>query len=155
VPPATVRRGAFIARMPCSCELRHIVLLDSGTIGTWATAGPAHRSQNVHLSRVARRVLDPASAPHIEDGCFIGARSEMSSVYVEFSAVISMGCHRQSTRITIGRDEILYGACPRRVVVRDMPAANGSTARCAVIVKRVDGQTRPKTSLKRVLRHPD
>jgi 2,3,4,5-tetrahydropyridine-2,6-dicarboxylate N-succinyltransferase len=169
VPPATVRRGAFIAAnvvlMPSYVNIGAYV--DSGTmVDTWATVGScAQIGKNVHLSGGVGigGVLEPLqSAPTIiEDDCFIGARSEIvEGVIVESGAVISMGVFiGQSTRIyDRERDEILYGRVPAGAVVvpGTLPAKNGKYGlSCAVIVKRVDAQTRAKTSLNELLRNTD
>jgi 2,3,4,5-tetrahydropyridine-2-carboxylate N-succinyltransferase len=169
VPPATVRRGAFIAAnavlMPSYVNIGAYV--DSGTmVDTWATVGScAQIGKNVHLSGGVGigGVLEPLQAAPtiIEDGCFIGARSEIvEGVIVESGAVISMGVFiGQSTRIyDRERDEILYGRVPAGAVVvpGTLPAANGKYGlACAVIVKRVDAQTRAKTSLNELLRNTD
>jgi len=169
VPPATVRRGAFVAAnvvlMPSYVNVGAYV--DSGTmVDTWATVGScAQIGKNVHLSGGVGigGVLEPLQAGPtiIEDNCFIGARSEIvEGVVVESGAVISMGVFiGQSTRIyDRERDEILYGRVPAGAVVvpGTLPAANGKYAlACAVIVKRVDAQTRAKTSLNELLRNTD
>jgi 2,3,4,5-tetrahydropyridine-2-carboxylate N-succinyltransferase len=169
VPPATVRRGAYVAAncvlMPSYVNVGAYV--DSGTmVDTWATVGScAQIGKNVHLSGGVGigGVLEPlqASPTIIEDGCFIGARSEIvEGVIVEAGAVISMGVFiGQSTRIyDRERDEILYGRVPAGAVVvpGTLPAANGKYAlSCAVIVKRVDAQTRAKTSLNELLRNTE
>jgi 2,3,4,5-tetrahydropyridine-2-carboxylate N-succinyltransferase len=167
VPPATVRRGAFVASnvvlMPSYVNIGAYV--DSGTmVDTWATVGScAQIGKNVHLSGGVGigGVLEPlqASPTIIEDDCFIGARSEIvEGVIVESGAVISMGVFiGQSTRIyDRERDEILYGRVPAGAVVvpGSLPAKNGKySLSCAVIVKRVDAQTRAKTSLNELLRN--
>ena len=169
VPPATVRRGAYIAAnvvlMPSYVNVGAYV--DSGTmVDTWATVGScAQIGKNVHLSGGVGigGVLEPLQAGPtiIEDNCFIGARSEIvEGVVVESGAVISMGVFiGQSTRIyDRERDEILYGRVPAGAVVvpGTLPAANGKYGlACAVIVKRVDAQTRAKTSLNELLRGTD
>ena len=169
VPPATVRRGAFVASnvvlMPSYVNIGAYV--DSGTmVDTWATVGScAQIGKNVHLSGGVGigGVLEPLQAAPtiIEDDCFIGARSEIvEGVIVESGAVISMGVFiGQSTRIyDRERDEILYGRVPAGAVVvpGSLPAKNGKYAlSCAVIVKRVDAQTRAKTSLNELLRNTD
>jgi 2,3,4,5-tetrahydropyridine-2,6-dicarboxylate N-succinyltransferase len=169
VPPATVRRGAFVASnvvlMPSYVNVGAYV--DTGTmVDTWATVGScAQIGKNVHLSGGVGigGVLEPlqASPTIIEDNCFIGARSEIvEGVVVEAGAVISMGVFiGQSTRIyDRERDEILFGRVPSGAVVvpGTLPAANGKYAlACAVIVKRVDAQTRAKTSLNDLLRNAD
>jgi 2,3,4,5-tetrahydropyridine-2,6-dicarboxylate N-succinyltransferase len=169
VPPATVRRGAFIASnvvlMPSYVNIGAYV--DSGTmVDTWATVGScAQIGKNVHLSGGVGigGVLEPLQAAPtiIEDNCFIGARSEIvEGVIVESGAVISMGVFiGQSTRIyDRERDEVLYGRVPAGAVVvpGSLPAKNGKYGlSCAVIVKRVDDQTRAKTSLNELLRNAD
>jgi 2,3,4,5-tetrahydropyridine-2,6-dicarboxylate N-succinyltransferase len=169
VPPATVRRGAFVAPnvvlMPSYVNLGAYV--DSGTmVDTWATVGScAQIGKNVHLSGGVGigGVLEPLQAAPtiIEDNCFIGARSEIvEGIIVESGAVISMGVFiGQSTRIyDRERDEILYGRVPAGAVVvpGTLPAKNGKYAlSCAVIVKRVDAQTRAKTSINELLRNTD
>jgi 2,3,4,5-tetrahydropyridine-2,6-dicarboxylate N-succinyltransferase len=166
-PPATVRRGAYVAAnvvlMPSYVNVGAYV--DSGTmVDTWATVGScAQIGKNVHLSGGVGigGVLEPlqGSPTIIEDDCFIGARSEIvEGVVVEAGAVISMGVFiGQSTRIyDRERDEILYGRVPAGAVVvpGTLPAANGKYGlACAVIVKRVDAQTRAKTSLNDLLRN--
>jgi 2,3,4,5-tetrahydropyridine-2,6-dicarboxylate N-succinyltransferase len=169
VPPATVRHGAHIAAnvvlMPSYVNVGAYV--DSGTmVDTWATVGScAQIGKNVHLSGGVGigGVLEPLQAGPtiVEDNCFIGARSEIvEGVVVEAGAVISMGVFiGQSTRIyDRERDEILYGRVPAGAVVvpGTLPAANGKYGlACAVIVKRVDAQTRAKTSLNELLRNTD
>jgi 2,3,4,5-tetrahydropyridine-2,6-dicarboxylate N-succinyltransferase len=169
VPPATVRRGAFVAAnvvlMPSYVNIGAYV--DLGTmVDTWATVGScAQIGKNVHLSGGVGigGVLEPlqASPTIIEDNCFIGARSEIvEGVIVESGAVISMGVFiGQSTRIyDRERDQILYGRVPAGAVVvpGSLPASNGKYGlACAVIVKRVDEQTRAKTSINELLRNTD
>jgi 2,3,4,5-tetrahydropyridine-2-carboxylate N-succinyltransferase len=169
VPPATVRRGAYVAAnvvlMPSFVNIGAYV--DSGTmVDTWATVGScAQIGKNVHLSGGVGigGVLEPlqASPTIIEDDCFIGARSEIvEGVVVERGAVISMGVFiGKSTRIyDRERDEIIYGRVPAGAVVvsGSLPASNGKYGLyCAVIVKRVDAQTRAKTSLNELLRNVD
>ena len=167
VPGAIVRRGAFVAKnvvlMPSFLNIGAFV--DSGTmVDTWATVGScAQIGRNVHLSGGVGigGVLEPVQAGPtiIEDNCFIGARSEIvEGVVVEEGAVISMGVFiGQSTRIyDRERDEILYGRVPAGAVVvpGTLPAANGKYGlSCAVIVKRVDANTRAKVSLNELLRN--
>jgi 2,3,4,5-tetrahydropyridine-2-carboxylate N-succinyltransferase len=166
VPPATARRGAYIAPgvvlMPSYVNLGAYV--DSGTmVDTWATVGScAQIGKNVHLSGGVGigGVLEPlqASPTIIEDNCFIGARSEIvEGVIVEEGAVISMGVYiGQSTRI-YDRDsgEVSTGRVPAGSVVvsGNLPAADGShSLYCAVIVKKVDAGTRAKVSINELLR---
>jgi 2,3,4,5-tetrahydropyridine-2-carboxylate N-succinyltransferase len=166
VPHAVVRRGAFVASnvvlMPCYVNIGAYVA--AGTmVDTWATVGScAQIGRNVHLSGGVGigGVLEPlqASPTIIEDDCFIGARSEVvEGVVVEAGSVISMGVFiGQSTRIydrTTG--QILQGRIPAGSVVvpGTLPSADGKYGLyCAVIVKRVDAQTRAKTSINELLR---
>ena len=167
VPDAIVRRGAYVAPdvvlMPSYVNIGAYV--DSGTmVDTWATVGScAQIGRNVHLSGGVGigGVLEPVQAGPtiIEDNCFIGARSEIvEGVVVEHGAVISMGVYiGQSTRI-YDRESgtVSYGRVPAGAVVvpGSLPAADGShSLYCAVIVKRVDEQTRAKTSLNELLRN--
>ena len=166
VPPATVRRGAFIAPeavlMPCYVNIGARV--GSGTmVDTWATVGScAQIGDNVHLSGGAGigGVLEPlqANPTIIEDNCFIGARAEIvEGVVVGRGSVISMGVFiGQSTKI-FNREsgEILRGAIPPGSVVvsGSLPSADKShSLYCAVIVKQVDEKTRAKTSINDLLR---
>jgi 2,3,4,5-tetrahydropyridine-2-carboxylate N-succinyltransferase len=166
VPPAVVRRGAYVAKnavlMPSYVNIGAHV--GEGTmVDTWATVGScAQIGRNVHLSGGVGigGVLEPlqASPTIIEDNCFIGARSEVvEGVIVEEGAVLSMGVYvGQSTRIyDRERDEVLYGRIPAGAVVvpGSLPAANGKYGLyCAVIVKRVDAQTRAKVGINELLR---
>ncbi|HEX7013375.1 MAG TPA: 2,3,4,5-tetrahydropyridine-2,6-dicarboxylate N-succinyltransferase [Steroidobacteraceae bacterium] len=166
VPHAIVRRGAYVAPncvlMPSYVNIGAYV--GEGTmVDTWATVGScAQIGRNVHLSGGAGigGVLEPlqASPTIIEDNCFIGARSEIvEGVIVEEGAVISMGVFiGASTRIyDRERDEVIYGRVPAGAVVvpGSLPSANGKCSLyCAVIVKRVDAQTRAKVSLNELLR---
>lgn len=169
VPPATARRGAYIAPnvvlMPSYVNIGAYV--DAGTmVDTWATVGScAQIGKNVHLSGGVGigGVLEPLQAKPtiIEDNCFIGARSEIvEGVIVETGAVISMGVFiGQSTRIyDRENDQILQGRVPAGAVVvpGNLPAANGKySLYCAVIVKRVDEQTRQKVAINDLLRDID
>ncbi|SEP77338.1 2,3,4,5-tetrahydropyridine-2-carboxylate N-succinyltransferase [Solimonas aquatica] len=165
VPPAAVRRGAFIAPgailMPSYVNIGAYV--GSGTmVDTWATVGScAQIGANCHLSGGVGigGVLEPlqASPTIIEDDCFIGARSEIvEGVIVEKGAVISMGVFiGQSTPIYDREaDQILYGRVPAgSVVVAGSLAKNDKySLSCAVIVKRVNEQTRKKVGINALLR---
>jgi 2,3,4,5-tetrahydropyridine-2-carboxylate N-succinyltransferase len=166
VPHAVVRKGAYIAPnvvlMPSYVNIGANV--GSGTmVDTWATVGScAQIGRNVHLSGGVGigGVLEPlqASPTIIEDDCFIGARSEVvEGVIVEAGSVISMGVFiGQSTRIyDRTTDTIIQGRVPAGSVVvpGTLPASNGKYGLyCAVIVKRVDAQTRAKTSINELLR---
>ena len=166
VPPAVARRGSFIAKgailMPSYVNIGAYV--DEGTmVDTWAAVGScAQIGKNVHLSGGVGigGVLEPmqANPTIIEDNCFIGARSEIvEGVIVEENSVISMGVYiGQSTRIyDRATGEVSYGRIPAGsvVVAGNLPSADGKySLYCAVIVKRVDAQTRAKTSLNDLLR---
>jgi 2,3,4,5-tetrahydropyridine-2-carboxylate N-succinyltransferase len=166
VPPAVVRRGAYVARnavlMPSYVNIGAYV--GEGTmVDTWATVGScAQIGRNVHLSGGVGigGVLEPlqANPTIIEDDCFIGARSEVvEGVIVEQGAVLSMGVYvGQSTRIyDRERDEVLFGRIPAGAVVvpGSLPSADGRySLYCAVIVKRVDAQTRAKVGINELLR---
>ena len=171
VPNAVVRHSAYVAPgvvlMPSFVNLGAYV--DSGTmVDTWATVGScAQIGKNVHLSGGAGigGVLEPlpANPVIIEDGCFIGARSEVAEgVIVEQGAVLSMGVYigastkiidRETGEITVGRvpaySVVVPGTLPGRPLPDDAPGPN---LYCAVIVKRVDEQTRSKTSINELLR---
>ncbi len=166
VPHAIVRRGAYVAPnavlMPSYVNIGAYV--DSGTmVDTWVTVGSCVQiGRNVHLSGGVGigGVLEPlqANPTIIEDDCFIGARSEIvEGVIVGAGSVISMGVFiGQSTKIldrTTG--QISQGQVPPGSVVvsGSLPAKDGShSLYCAVIVKRVDAQTRAKTSINELLR---
>lgn len=166
VPPAGVRRGAYIAPgvvlMPSFVNIGAYV--DSGTmVDTWATVGScAQIGKNVHLSGGVGigGVLEPLQAGPtiIEDHCFIGARSEIvEGVVVEEGSVISMGVYiGQSTKIyNRMTGEISYGRVPAGSVVvpGSLPAKDGShSLYCAVIIKQVDEKTRGKVGINELLR---
>jgi 2,3,4,5-tetrahydropyridine-2-carboxylate N-succinyltransferase len=166
VPTAIVRSGAFIGRnvvlMPSYVNIGAYV--GEGTmVDTWATVGScAQIGKHVHLSGgvVIGGVLEPlqANPTIIEDHCFIGARSEVvEGVIVEAHSVISMGVFiGQSTKIyDRSTGEVLYGRVPSGSVVvpGSLPSADGKySLSCAVIVKRVDAETRAKTSINELLR---
>ncbi|MCZ6517675.1 MAG: 2,3,4,5-tetrahydropyridine-2,6-dicarboxylate N-succinyltransferase [Gammaproteobacteria bacterium] len=166
VPNALARHGAYVARnvvlMPSYINIGAYV--DSGTlVDTWATVGScAQIGQNVHLSGGVGigGVLEPiqANPTIIEDNCFIGARSEIvEGVIVEEGAVVSMGVFiGKSTRIyDRENDTVLYGRIPAGAVVvaGSLPSATGNcNLYCAVIVKRVDAQTRAKVAINELLR---
>ena len=166
VPPAVARRGSFIGKgvvlMPCYVNIGAYV--DEGSmVDTWATVGScAQIGKNVHLSGGVGigGVLEPMQAGPtiIEDNCFVGARSEVvEGVVVEENSVISMGVYiGQSTKIyDRATGTVSYGRIPAGSVVvsGNLPSADGKySLYCAVIVKRVDAQTRAKTSLNDLLR---
>ncbi|MDT8375351.1 MAG: 2,3,4,5-tetrahydropyridine-2,6-dicarboxylate N-succinyltransferase [Mariprofundaceae bacterium] len=166
VPPATVRKGAYIAPkvvlMPSYVNIGAYV--DEGTmVDTWSTVGScAQIGRNVHLSGGVGigGVLEPLQATPtiIEDNCFIGARSEVvEGVIVREGSVISMGVYiGKSTRIYDRETgETFYGEVPPYSVVvsGSMPGkAGGPNLYCAVIVKKVDEKTRSKTGITELLR---
>jgi len=166
VPGAIVRKGAYIAPnvvlMPSFVNIGAYV--GAGTmIDTWVTVGScAQIGRNVHLSGGVGigGVLEPlqSSPTIIEDDCFIGARSEIvEGVVVETGAVIAMGVFiGQSTRIyDRATGQIIQGRVPAGSVVvpGSLPSADGRYGlACAIIVKRVDAQTRGKTSINELLR---
>jgi 2,3,4,5-tetrahydropyridine-2-carboxylate N-succinyltransferase len=166
VPGAVVRRGSHISRnvvlMPSFVNIGAYV--GEGTmVDTWATVGScAQIGANVHLSGGAGigGVLEPlqANPTIIEDNCFIGARSEVAEgVIVEEGAVLSMGVYLSASTKIVDRatGEIFRGRVPAYSVVvpGTMPGAEGGPSLyCAVIVKRVDAQTRAKTSVNELLR---
>lgn len=166
VPPAVARRGSYIAPgailMPSYVNIGAYVDADS-MVDTWATVGScAQVGKHVHLSGGVGLggVLEPLQAGPtiIEDNCFIGARSEIvEGVIVEENSVISMGVYiGQSTPIyDRATGEISYGRVPAGSVVisGSLPKDGGRySLYAAVIVKRVDAQTRSKTSLNDLLR---
>jgi 2,3,4,5-tetrahydropyridine-2,6-dicarboxylate N-succinyltransferase len=166
VPPAVARRGSFVGKgvilMPSYVNIGAYV--DEGTmVDTWATVGScAQIGKNVHLSGGVGigGVLEPMQAGPtiIEDNCFIGARSEVvEGVIVEENSVISMGVYLgQSTPIyDRATDTVTYGRIPSGSVVisGSLPKNDGKySLYAAIIVKRVDAQTRAKTSLNDLLR---
>ena len=171
VPSAIVRRSAYVAPgavlMPSFVNLGAYV--DTGTmVDTWASVGScAQIGKNVHLSGGVGigGVLEPMQAGPtiIEDNCFIGARSEVvEGCIVREGSVLGMGVFiGKSTKIVDrATGEISYGEVPANSVVvagtlPGKPFPNGEPGPglyCAVIVKRVDAQTRSKTSINELLR---
>jgi 2,3,4,5-tetrahydropyridine-2-carboxylate N-succinyltransferase len=165
VPNAVVRKSAFIAKgvvlMPSFVNLGAYV--DEGTmVDTWATVGScAQIGKNVHLSGGVGigGVLEPMQAGPtiIEDNCFIGARSEVvEGCIVREGSVLGMGVYIGKSTKIVDREtgEVMYGEVPPYSVVvsGSMPSKNGVNLYCAVIVKRVDAQTRSKTGINELLR---
>ena len=171
VPGCVVRRSAYIAPgvvlMPSFVNLGARV--GAGTmIDTWATVGScAQIGEKCHISGGAGigGVLEPLQAGPviIEDGCFVGARSEVAEgVVVETGSVLSMGVYIGASTKIVDRatGEIYYGRVPAYSVVvpgalPGKPLAGGApgpSLYCAVIVKRVDERTRAKTSINELLR---
>ncbi|HRV77640.1 MAG TPA: 2,3,4,5-tetrahydropyridine-2,6-dicarboxylate N-succinyltransferase [Thauera sp.] len=166
VPPAVARKGSFIGRnvvlMPSYVNIGAYV--DEGTmVDTWATVGScAQIGKNVHLSGGVGigGVLEPVQAGPviIEDNVFVGARSEVvEGVIIEENAVLSMGVYIGMSTKIYDREtgEVTYGRVPAGAVVvpGSLPSACGKySLYCAVIVKRVDAQTRAKTGINELLR---
>lgn len=171
VPGAIVRRSAYIAPgvvlMPCFLNVGAYV--GAGTmIDTWATVGScAQVGRNCHISGGVGLggVLEPLQANPviIEDDCFVGARSEVvEGVIVERGSVLSMGVFLGAATKIVDRatGEVFVGRVPAYSVVvpgslpgRALPDGSpGPGLSCAVIVKRVDAQTRAKTSINELLR---
>ncbi|MGZ8350449.1 MAG: 2,3,4,5-tetrahydropyridine-2,6-dicarboxylate N-succinyltransferase [Allosphingosinicella sp.] len=172
VPGAIVRRGAYIGKgavlMPSFVNIGAHV--GEGTmVDTWATVGScAQIGRNVHISGGTGigGVLEPLQAGPviIEDNCFIGARSEVAEgVIVEEGAVLSMGVFIGASTKIVDRTtgEVFMGRVPSYSVVvpgtlpgKPLPGRNepGPSLACAVIVKRVDAQTRSKTGINELLR---
>lgn len=165
VPGAIVRRSAHIGKgvvlMPSFVNLGAFV--DEGTmVDTWATVGScAQIGKNVHLSGGVGigGVLEPMQAGPtiIEDNCFIGARSEVvEGCIIREGSVLGMGVFIGKSTKILDREtgEVFYGEVPAGSVVvsGSMPSKNGVNLYCAVIVKRVDAQTRSKTSINELLR---
>jgi 2,3,4,5-tetrahydropyridine-2-carboxylate N-succinyltransferase len=171
VPSCVVRRSAYIAPgvvlMPSFVNVGGYV--DSGTmVDTWVTVGScAQIGKNVHLSGGVGigGVLEPLQAGPtiIEDNCFIGARSEVvEGVIVGEGSVLSMGVFISASTKIVDRatGEIFVGRVPPYSVVvsgnlpgKPLPSGEpGPSLYCAVIVKRVDAQTRAKTAINDLLR---
>jgi 2,3,4,5-tetrahydropyridine-2-carboxylate N-succinyltransferase len=171
VPNSIVRRGAYIAPgvvlMPSFVNLGAYV--DENTmVDTWATVGScAQIGKNCHISGGAGigGVLEPLQANPVvvEDNCFIGARAEVAEgVIVGEGSVLSMGVYLGASTKIVDRatGEVFQGRVPPYSVVVSgtMPGKNlpdgspGPSLYCAVIVKRVDAQTRSKTSINELLR---
>jgi 2,3,4,5-tetrahydropyridine-2,6-dicarboxylate N-succinyltransferase len=171
VPGSIVRRSAYIAPnvvlMPSFVNLGAYV--DSGTmVDTWATVGScAQIGKNVHISGGAGigGVLEPLQAGPviIEDNCFVGARSEVAEgVIVREGSVLSMGVFIGASTKIVDRESgethmgevppysvVVPGSLPGKPMKNGQP---GPSLYCAVIVKRVDAQTRSKTSINELLR---
>jgi 2,3,4,5-tetrahydropyridine-2-carboxylate N-succinyltransferase len=166
VPGSVVRQGAFVAKgvvlMPSFVNIGAYVG-EGSMVDTWATVGScAQIGRNVHLSGGVGigGVLEPLQANPvvIEDDCFIGARSEVvEGVIVEQGAVLAMGVFLSSTSKIVDRatGEVFVGRVPAYSVVvpGTLPGKDGGPSlACAVIVKRVDAQTRAKTAINDLLR---
>jgi 2,3,4,5-tetrahydropyridine-2-carboxylate N-succinyltransferase len=165
VPNCVVRRSAYVAKgavlMPSFVNVGAYV--DEGTmVDAWATVGScAQIGKNVHLSGGVGigGVLEPMQAGPtiIEDNCFIGARSEVvEGCIVREGSVLGMGVFIGKSTKIVDREtgEVTYGEVPAGsvVVAGSLPSKNGINLYCAVIVKKVDAQTRSKTSINDLLR---
>ena len=166
VPPATVRRGTYIA--PGSILMPSFINIGAhigagSMVDSWVTVGScAHIGKHVHLSMNVGigGVLEPLQhkATIIEDHCFIGAGAQIvEGVIVGQGSVISMGvCIGQSTPIYDRESQkIYYGQVPAHsvVVAGTLPRSEGSYhLQAAIIVKKVDSRTREKTSINAILR---
>ncbi|WP_415184272.1 2,3,4,5-tetrahydropyridine-2,6-dicarboxylate N-succinyltransferase [Phaeovulum sp.] len=165
VPNCIVRKSAYIGKgailMPSFVNLGAYV--DEGTmVDTWVTVGScAQIGKNVHLSGGVGigGVLEPMQAGPtiIEDNCFIGARSEVvEGCIIREGSVLGMGVFIGKSTKIVDRETgtVSYGEVPAGsvVVAGSLPSKNGVSLYCAVIVKRVDAQTRSKTSINELLR---
>lgn len=165
VPGSIVRRSAYIAKgvvlMPSFVNIGAYV--DEGSmVDGWATVGScAQIGKNVHLSGGVGigGVLEPMQAGPtiIEDNCFIGARSEVvEGCIVREGSVLGMGVFIGKSTKIVDRETgaVMYGEVPAGsvVVAGSMPSKGGINLYCAVIVKKVDAQTRAKTSINELLR---
>jgi 2,3,4,5-tetrahydropyridine-2-carboxylate N-succinyltransferase len=165
VPGSIVRRSAYIAKgvvlMPSFVNIGAYV--DEGSmVDGWATVGScAQIGKNVHLSGGVGigGVLEPMQAGPtiIEDNCFIGARSEVvEGCIVREGSVLGMGVFIGKSTKIVDREtgDVMYGEVPAGsvVVAGSMPSKGGINLYCAVIVKKVDAQTRAKTSINELLR---
>ena len=165
VPGSIVRRSAFIGRgvvlMPSFVNIGAYV--DEGTmVDGWATVGScAQIGKNVHLSGGVGigGVLEPMQAGPtiIEDNCFIGARSEVvEGCIVREGSVLGMGVFIGKSTKIVDREtgDVMYGEVPPYsvVVAGSTPSKGGVNLYCAVIVKKVDAQTRSKTGINDLLR---
>lgn len=171
VPGAVVRRGSHIGRgvvlMPSFVNIGAYVG-EGSMVDTWATVGScAQIGKHVHLSGGVGigGVLEPLQAGPvvIEDGAFIGARSEVvEGVRVCEGAVLSMGVYLGASTKIVDRatGEVHIGRVPPYAVVvpgsmpgKPLPDGSpGPSLYCAVIVKTVDAQTRAKTGINELLR---
>jgi 2,3,4,5-tetrahydropyridine-2,6-dicarboxylate N-succinyltransferase len=166
VPPAMVRHGAYLAHnvvvMPSFVNIGAYV--DEATmVDSWVSVGScAQIGKNVHLSMGVQvgGVLEPmqANPTIVEDNCFIGVNSSIvEGVIVEENSVVSMGVHLGRSTKIFDREtrEVSQGRIPAGsvVIAGTLPSADGSySTACAVIVKKVDAQTRAKTSINELLR---
>ena len=168
VPNCVVRNGSFIGKgaviMPNSFINIGGYCGERSMVDTAARIGSAARlGADCHLSAGAGLggILEPVgSRPTIiEDGCFIGALSEIvEGVIVRRGSVVSMGCYIGKSTKIVNREtgEITSGEVPAGSVVvpGSLPSKKpgGPNLYCVVIIKTVDEKTRSKTSLNDLLR---
>ncbi len=170
VPPAVVRRGAFVEAgailMPSYVNIGARVGASS-MVDTWATVGScAQIGRNVHLSGgvgIGGVLEPPGAAPVIvEDGAFVGSRCiVVEGVRVGTEAVLGAGVVLAgSTRIldVSGSETVEYkGWVPPRAVVipgsipKKFPAGEFHVP-VALIIGRRTASTDRKTSLNQALR---
>jgi len=170
VPPGVARYGSFLAPgvvlMPGYVNIGARVE-EGSMIDTWATVGScAQIGKRVHLSGGVGigGVLEPLQAQPVvvEDDCFIGSRCILvEGVRIGRGSVLGAGLSiTQSTPIVdvTGSVEVTHrGFVPPGSVVipggqpKTFPAGP-FTVPCALIVKKVDEQTRSKTALNDLLR---
>ena len=170
VPPAAIRRGAFVEPgailMPSYVNIGAWV--GAGTmVDTWATVGScAQIGRGVHLSGGVGigGVLEPPGATPviIEDGAFVGSRAiVVEGVRVEAEAVLGANVVLTASTPIIdvtGPEEVVYrGRVPARSVVvpgtraKQFPAGTYNLS-CALIIGQRKESTDKKTSLNDVLR---
>ena len=168
VPNSVIRNGSFVGKgaviMPNSFINIGGYCGENSMVDTSARIGSASRlSANCHLSAGAGLggILEPVGSKPtiIEDGCFIGALSEIvEGVIVRKGSVVSMGCYIGKSTKIVNRDtgEITSGEVPAGSVVvpGSLPSKKpgGPNLYCVVIIKTVDEKTRSKTSLNDLLR---
>jgi 2,3,4,5-tetrahydropyridine-2,6-dicarboxylate N-succinyltransferase len=166
VPPAMIRHGAYLARdvvvLPSFVNIGAYV--DERTmVDSWVSVGScAQIGKDVHLSMGVSigGVLEPmqANPTIVEDNCFVGAHAALAEgVIIEENSVVAMGVRiGRSTKIyNASTKQVSYGRVPAGSVVvpGTLPAADGSySTSCAVIIKKVDAQTRSRTSINELLR---
>jgi 2,3,4,5-tetrahydropyridine-2-carboxylate N-succinyltransferase len=166
VPPAMVRHGAYLARdvvvLPSFVNIGAYV--DEGSmVDSWVSVGScAQIGKNVHLSMGVSiaGVLEPmqANPTIVEDNCFVGAHAAVAEgVIVEENSVLAMGVRigRSTKILDVETRTVSYGRVPAGSVVipGTVPSADGSySTSCAIIIKKVDAQTRSRTSINELLR---
>ncbi|MBL8900268.1 MAG: 2,3,4,5-tetrahydropyridine-2,6-dicarboxylate N-succinyltransferase [Planctomycetes bacterium] len=170
VPPAALRRGAFIDRsavlLPCFVNLGARIGARS-MIDTWATIGScAQIGADVHVSGgvgIGGVLEPPQERPVvIEDGAFIGSRSVIvEGVHIEREAVLGANVVLTASTaildVTGPSEKLMRGRVPARAVVipgtraRAFPAGEYQIP-CALIVGWRNAGTDRKTALELALR---